>query len=918
MTDVILVDASGTRTRKVRLGKELASGGAGAVHEVNGEPEIVVKLYNTDTLRDHGRDYEIKIERMLHHVPTLPSLPELGIVQLAWPIAIARGISGGFVGFAMPRLDFRKTENLESFMQPRLAKSKNLRTDLGARITVAANLAGVVSAIHEKGHQIVDLKPPNLQFYKQELYVAVLDCDGFAIQVSGYATSAPQATPDYLATEFQGKRITNQEQQDRFALAVILFQLLNFGIHPYSGTALDPKAPTDKAGTIAKGLYAYGVTPNSKVIPHPASAHPCIPDEIRILFDRAFGPTFNKRPSAREWVGVLHRYALTRNALLEPCNAGHLWFSGQPCGECHRNAIIHGAASPVPPSVSAPKNKAPRAHPSSQSTPPNPISPAPAPKQQRVFRTSRYAPSNPMPQSGVAFVIGELISKLASKKWLLLILVTFLLGYLNWLDSAQVFLWVIGGYLGYKSARDWGWWRFFAFIVGVPLGFVATAGVVALTEIVLMPHISGNKQQVINDYDAAKNHPSPQINTGEIKQIEPNAIEKERNVEKDSLKQSLAPTHLQPNSNVIVISKNASEYINGMIQASINHDDASIKSFKEKIESFPKPKKGNRKIARNFNDKGLSLLKSGYYAGSLTYFENALVNDPSDVEIINNYGFALQKNGNLQKAQTALISALALEPGRASAWANLGSVYAMLKDSKKALACYSNTYRFSKNTVKTHEYFTKLLAEETNSSVKLSLQAVIDEWANIQQSPIQKRITDNKASEKNSRINDELLESFKKNHAVKKEGESSVSDDMPLGDTQKDLTSDGFKCKSDNDCQSGWSCRSVVGGGTECRVIGNTKQQTNELNEKFTTDAQLQDKLNKEKAVPKKMYEPDFYARGKWAATNENFERAYYDCKIGAFRMAQTDSTGFEDDPNNPYKEAYIRCMRGAGFNVTR
>ena len=346
MREVSLFDVSGSM-RRVRLGKELASGGAGAVHEVGGERAIVVKLYNADTLRDHGQEYEKKIQHMLRHVPLLTAVPDPGIVQLSWPTAVARGPAGDFVGFAMPRLDFGRTEKLESLLQPKLAQLKKLRTDLGARITVAANLTGVVSAIHEKGHRIVDMKPVNLQFYRQELYVAVLDCDGFEIQVPGNAFSAPQVTPEYLAPEFQGKSVTDPERQDRFALAVIIFKLLNFGIHPYSGIAKERNAPTDLEGKIAKGLYAYSVTANPKIDPMSVSAHHCLPDEIREMFDRAFSANFYQRPSAREWLTTLHRYALTSNALLIPCKVGHLHFSGRICGECHRSAVLNGLPVPV-------------------------------------------------------------------------------------------------------------------------------------------------------------------------------------------------------------------------------------------------------------------------------------------------------------------------------------------------------------------------------------------------------------------------------------------------------------------------------------------------------------------------------------------------------------------------------------------
>jgi DNA-binding helix-hairpin-helix protein with protein kinase domain len=241
----------------------------------------------------------------------------------------------------MPAVDFQKTDLLESMLQPKQAELRNLRSDLGARITVAANLAEVVSAIHKQGHQIVDLKPPNLRFYRKELYVAVLDCDGFDISVPGQSHSAPQATPEYLAPEYHQNAIANPELQDRFALAVIIFRILNFGIHPYDGIAKGKAVPTDREGRVSSGLYPYGITSITAVSPLPVSAHKSFPGELRQHFDSAFGDSPSSRPSAREWSDVLRKYAERKNALLAPCYAGHLWFTGNPCGECQRERKLN-------------------------------------------------------------------------------------------------------------------------------------------------------------------------------------------------------------------------------------------------------------------------------------------------------------------------------------------------------------------------------------------------------------------------------------------------------------------------------------------------------------------------------------------------------------------------------------------------
>ncbi len=82
--------------------------------------------------------------------------------------------------------------------------------------------------------------------------------------------------------------------------------------------------------------------------------------------------------------------------------------------------------------------------------------------------------------------------------------------------------------------------------------------------------------------------------------------------------------------------------------------------------------------------------------------------DISDVEIVNNLGFSYLKQGNLDSAQHAITTALTLSPGRAAAWENLGEVFGTKGDESKAVACFSNAYRFSKDRLKMHQHMKKL------------------------------------------------------------------------------------------------------------------------------------------------------------------------------------------------------------------
>ncbi|MCD9028140.1 hypothetical protein LDO26_07945 [Luteimonas sp. BDR2-5] len=335
-----------SRQRTLRLGRLIKSGGAGSVFLLDGMPDEVVKLYHP------GSDfavYERKLEAMLALCPDLPDRLEHGnrYVQIAWPRALVHDARGRFAGFAMPTLDIAATSDLEHVLQERQARAAGLPTGLGAKMTLAANLATLLAALHRRGHYVVDLKPLNVRFYRESLYIAMLDCDGFSVQGEGERFPAGQVTVDYLAPEFQqrGVRPGQEAAQDRFALAVVLFQLLNSGIHPYSGRTRGEAAPTDLPGRIRAQMYAYGLRPHRDIAPAPVSGHAAMPEQLRRMFDRAFSTRPQDRPDAAQWASALVGYARREGGLLVACQADaqHQHFVGLPCAACARAEALSKA-----------------------------------------------------------------------------------------------------------------------------------------------------------------------------------------------------------------------------------------------------------------------------------------------------------------------------------------------------------------------------------------------------------------------------------------------------------------------------------------------------------------------------------------------------------------------------------------------
>jgi DNA-binding helix-hairpin-helix protein with protein kinase domain len=313
-------------------GDRIAGGAAGDIYSIVDDEANLVKVFRS--LSDRSR-YEKKIEEMLTHAPTLSPISQGGYThhQLSWPNAICRDSNGDFLGYRMPRVHLEKSENLERLMQTKMRRIAGLPEFYGYRVTCAANLAGVINAVHKAGHCIIDLKPANIQFYKDNMYVSLLDCDGFRILGNGQNVfPAYQYTKEYIAPEATQLRPEDLSfEQDNFALAVIIFRLLNNGIHPFQAS-MKRKQLTIQA-MVERKSYAYGYKGTNNLIPSKMSIHGSFPSEIRENFDRAFKSS--KRPTAKEWFETLRDFGDPKSGKLVRCdqNQEHAHF-GIGCGLC--------------------------------------------------------------------------------------------------------------------------------------------------------------------------------------------------------------------------------------------------------------------------------------------------------------------------------------------------------------------------------------------------------------------------------------------------------------------------------------------------------------------------------------------------------------------------------------------------------
>ncbi|NBO91990.1 MAG: hypothetical protein EBV06_06710 [Planctomycetia bacterium] len=325
-----LIDKNG---QPIPLDRELASGGEGVVLTILNNNKLVAKLY-------HRQPSDQTAEKLA----TMVSLANPELLKLAaWPIGLLyHAQSRQVAGFLMPRLnEFQPIQQLYNPIQ-RLRCFP--RAGWNFQVRAAINLASAFEEIHKIGCLIGDVNQSNIQVSIHAV-IRFIDCDSFQVQVNGKAFLCEVGVAHYLPPELQNKSLhglLRNENHDRFGLAVLIYQLLFAGRHPYAGVYHGAGDPSFEQ-LIADFRFAQGPLAHTwKMSPPPHTpTFVDIPPDLGNLFRRAFerGSEKNTRPSPTEWLMSLKR--LEQSLVVCAIDTGHTYWRGaHSCVWCRLGA--HG------------------------------------------------------------------------------------------------------------------------------------------------------------------------------------------------------------------------------------------------------------------------------------------------------------------------------------------------------------------------------------------------------------------------------------------------------------------------------------------------------------------------------------------------------------------------------------------------
>jgi DNA-binding helix-hairpin-helix protein with protein kinase domain len=307
--------------KQVRLGQRIGKGGEGEVYAVDGTADRAVKFY---TIADRTLR-EAKVRKMVSDA--LADKFRL----IAFPIAPLRDNAGRFVGFIMAKVNGSKA--LHELYAPGARKAAFPHADYRFLVHTTANIARAVGAAHAANCVMGDINHSGILISDRAI-ATLIDADSFQIFDGARRLPCIVGVPEYTPPELQGKRLESVERtlnHDAFGLAVVIFQLLFMGRHPFSGT---PKGSADLPieQSIREFRFAYSQRRDVGLDAPPGVPKlDDFPRQIAAAFEEAFGSGgVQERPTAKHWIALLDELEKS----LRSCAANTLHYYPAAATEC--------------------------------------------------------------------------------------------------------------------------------------------------------------------------------------------------------------------------------------------------------------------------------------------------------------------------------------------------------------------------------------------------------------------------------------------------------------------------------------------------------------------------------------------------------------------------------------------------------
>jgi DNA-binding helix-hairpin-helix protein with protein kinase domain len=313
------------------LARQIGRGGEGAVYEAAEAADVALKLYWPDKVRDRREKLTTMASAQWYRATPF----------VAFPIDVLFS-NGAFVGFVMRKIGEHKPVHL--LYSPASRKIEFARTSFPFLVRSASNIARAVASVHATGCVIGDVNESGFLISSKATSV-LIDSDSFQVTSPHKRFLCQVGKPEYTPPELCGVRldqVTRTPNHDNFGLAVLIFQLLFMGKHPFAGRFSGTgDMPIERS--IAEYRFAYSSqSAITKMQPPPAA--PLLtdfPPALAQAFEMAFGRSgLSGRPTAATWITSLQD--LESELIQCDSDSAHHHVKAKPCPWCRMERASPG------------------------------------------------------------------------------------------------------------------------------------------------------------------------------------------------------------------------------------------------------------------------------------------------------------------------------------------------------------------------------------------------------------------------------------------------------------------------------------------------------------------------------------------------------------------------------------------------
>ena len=309
---------------EIDLGPSIGKGGEGEVLAVLGRTDIVAKVIHKE--RRTGQD---SLDRKCKLVAQIQSRPSSKF--LCWPSGLLFD-KDEWIGFVMPAvgidaLPWASFSNIYS--RSTQAPDFNMRYAL----TAVRNLCTAFEVVHATGGVVGDVNESNV-LVGSDASVWVIDCDSQQFASRDGFWYCPVGKEEFCAPELVGvdfKTSPRTASSDVFGFAVLAFQMLSGGSHPFDAISIDDPDLTPLAERISK-RQAPLLAPSDTLRPPPRVPIKALPPVFVDLVTRSLLSPPDQRPTLETWSLSLREL----DSHLQTCTKvkNHLYTQSRSCPWC--------------------------------------------------------------------------------------------------------------------------------------------------------------------------------------------------------------------------------------------------------------------------------------------------------------------------------------------------------------------------------------------------------------------------------------------------------------------------------------------------------------------------------------------------------------------------------------------------------